>query len=102
MATMARKLRDVTRDFARGEVALETLRGAARKERLDLRLADELLRLISDWERNAPVTSAWSRNELRERAEQLLPTVAPPRTPSGQDNAASMYAAGLRGQRRQD
>ena len=97
---MARKLRDVTRDFARGEVPLETLRSAARAERLDRYLADRLLQLISEWENSDWANSAWSRDELRDRADRLVPAAAPPTPASGKDNAASMYAAGLRGQRR--
>lgn len=94
-------LRDITRDFARGEAPLEALRAAARAEPVDRRLADEILALISEWERSAWVASAWSRNELRARAKQLVPP-APPAEPSRQDAAASMYEAGLRGQRRRD
>ncbi|MGH2919995.1 MAG: hypothetical protein ACRDLS_15545, partial [Solirubrobacteraceae bacterium] len=94
-------LRDVTREFARGEAPLEALRGAARAERGDRRLADEILKLITEWESSAWSASAWSRNELRARAKSLVPP-APPASTSRQDPATSMYEAGLRGQRRRD
>ncbi len=93
-------LRNVTREFARGETPLEALRQAARAERSDRRLADEILKLITEWEDSA-WDSALSRNELRARAKQLVPP-PPPEPTSRQDATASMYEAGLRGQRRRD
>jgi hypothetical protein len=96
---MPSNLRDVTRDFARHEAALETLRAAAHEERFDRRLADEILKLITEWENSPSSASAWSRNALRERAKQLVPP-APEVSTRRQDPAAAMYSAGLRGQRR--
>lgn len=95
-------LRDVTREFGRGETALETLRAAARAEGVDRRLADDILRLIGEWEKGPSTGSAWSRNELRARAKQLIPPDAPAATepPRRKDPTETMYAAGVRGQRR--
>lgn len=85
-------MRDVTRAFGIGEATLEDLREAAMAERVDRQLADAVLRLIAEWE-----TSAWTRNEFRTRARDLLPATPPPsRRPEGE----SLYEAGLRGQRR--
>ena len=85
-------LRDVTRAFGIGEATLDTWREAAHAERTDRQLAEAVLRLIAEWE-----NSAWSRNEFRTRARQLIPPLPPPpRRP----NDTSIYDAGLRGQRR--
>ncbi|MGH2919343.1 MAG: hypothetical protein ACRDLS_12220 [Solirubrobacteraceae bacterium] len=98
---MPSNLADVTRDFGRGEAPLEALRRAAHAERSDGRLADEILRLIAEWESGAWTASSWSRNELRARAKQLVPA-AEPAPPARQDPTTAMYEAGLRGQRRRD
>ena len=97
---MGSKLRTVARQFARGEVALETLRTAAHAEHFDGYLADEILRAIAAWEDGAWPNSAWARDELRVRVEQLTPAAEPARA-KPQDATAAMYAAGIRGQRRQ-
>jgi hypothetical protein len=101
-APMAANLRDVTRDFARGQVALETWRAAARAERADRQLADAVLMLINEWESKAMAQSVRARNELRARAKQLLPPepVTPPASTYRRDPSESIYAAGLRGQKR--
>ena len=99
---MAVKLRDVIREFALGDVSLETLRAAAHAEIAERDLADKLLQLIGEWERSAWPNSAWSRNELRDRAKQLVPKApeAAPKRLTGAEAAASMYATGVRGRRR--
>ena len=86
--------------FARGEATLEDLREAARKEPVDRLVADRLLKLISDWERHAVAkTAPWYREELRDRAGEIVPPLDPePEKPK--DYAATMYETGLRGQRR--
>lgn len=102
---MPTNLRDVARDFGRGEATLETLRAAARTERGDRELADQVLKLIMDWETGGQTHSDRSRTDLRLRVKQLVP--AAPTAPassaaSGSRRPAgeSLYAAGLRGQRR--
>jgi hypothetical protein len=97
---MPPNLRDVTREFARGQAPLETLRRAAREEPIDRQLADGILKLIADWERTRSPASAWSRNDLRARAKELVPP-DPPASSSRRNPTESMYEAGLRGQRRQ-
>jgi len=89
------RLSDVTRDFARGDTSLEALRAAARAERMHRHLADEILRLITEWE-NSGDNSTSSRNELRARAKRLVPPDPPPR----KEPAESFYEPGLRGQKR--
>lgn len=101
---MAPDLRDVTREFARGEATLETLRAAARSERSDRQLAEAVLQLIARCESAARTDSARARarDDLRDRAKQLVP--AAPAAPAGSTNrrppGESIYEAGLRGQRR--
>jgi hypothetical protein len=99
---MPTRLRDVAHDFALGQVALETLRRAAHDEVVDRRLADEILKAIADWERSPSPQGAYARNELRARAKQLVPSApaAEPEAKRDKDPTASMYEAGLRGQRR--
>ena len=92
-------LREVTLEFSRGEASLGTLRGAAHAERIHRPLADEILKLIADWENSPWGDNARSRNELRARAKQLVPA-APAAAKKPVDAAAAMYGAGLRGQRR--
>jgi hypothetical protein len=94
---MRRRLREVAREFALGEAPLETLRLAARDERLNIGLAEELLRLIADWENSPWSTSASSRDELRERVRVLVPAQEKTDTVN---YTAAMYGAGIRGQRR--
>lgn len=98
---MRHSLKNVTREFVLGVATLGTWREAARAEPVDRRLADEILRVISDWENTSWPDIARARNELRERAERLVPP-APPDEPERrkQDPATAMYEAGLRGQRR--
>jgi len=100
---MAPKLRDVTRDFALGVATLGTWRAAARAESADRRLADEILKLITEWENTTWPDMTRARAELRARAERLAPPAAPdePAPRTKQDATAAMYEAGLRGQRRQ-
>lgn len=100
---MVANLRNVTRDFARGQTTLETLRRAARTEPVDRRLADRLLALITDWENGPWTASTRARNELRARARLLLPPDPPDPPPAARskDATTSMYEAGFRGQRRQ-
>ena len=101
---MPPSLRDVTRDFALGEATLETLRAAARAERSNRPLADEILRLIGECERSGRTDSARVRamHDLRDRAKALAPpgpaarAASDARRPPGE----SIYEAGLRGQRR--
>ena len=97
---MAEKLTDVTRAFGRGETSLESLRAAARKERVHRQLADALLALITEWETTATDNSVSSREKLRDRAKALVPPDPPPPKPSPQDATAAMYGPGLRGQQR--
>lgn len=96
---MPSRLREVTQEFARGDTTLEALRQAAREEIRDRVIADQVLRLISDWESNTADKSAWARNELRERAGQLVPAPLPP-PPEKKDYTKTMYDTGLRGQKR--
>ena len=99
---MPPNLRDVTRDFGRGQTTLESWRGAARAERDDRQLAAEVLKLIADWESSAWKDSVRSREDLRARAKQLVPAApaAPPESASRRGPKSSIYDAGLRGQRR--
>jgi hypothetical protein len=99
---MQYKLRETARAFALGEVPLEVVRDLARAERLDIQVAEALLRVIADWERGGRVNSPSARNELRERVGQVVPAtmVEPEKKKSGSEYAANMYATGLRGQRR--
>ncbi len=99
---MASNLRNVTRDFVLGVATLGTWREAARGESVDRRLADEILKAISDWEATTWPDLARARNELRTRAERLVPAgpPEPPESKRKQDPATAMYEAGLRGQRR--
>ena len=90
------RLREVTREFARGEAPLETLRRAALREPIDRPLADGLLQLIAEWENGAWPNSRWARSELRDRAERLVPAAPEPRKRT-EDATATMYGAGLRG-----
>lgn len=96
---MPPNLRDVTREFGRGEATLETLRQAARAERLDRPVADQILRLITDWENSPGSETDRAKNELRARVKQLVPPEPPP-SASRREPGESIYAAGLRGQRR--
>ncbi|HWH23723.1 MAG TPA: hypothetical protein VNW68_02395 [Candidatus Limnocylindria bacterium] len=92
-------LRDVAREFARGETTLEVLRAAARTERMDRHVAEEILKLISAWESRAWPDVDRARNDLRAGVKQLVPADPPPsasRRPPGE----SIYDAGFRGQRR--
>ena len=89
---MQTRLRDVTRAFGIGEATLEDLREAANAERVDRQMADEVLRLIADWERRQ-----YPRNELRSHVRSITP---PPPPPSRHPPGESLYDAGLRGQRR--
>ena len=86
---VSRDLRDVSRDFGLGNATLEDLREAAQAERIHRQAADQILKLITEWE-----NSAWSRNELRMRVRQLTPP--PPQSPRG----ATFYDAGLKAKRR--
>ena len=99
---MQYKLRETARAFALGEVPLDTVRQAARDERLDRHVADSLLRVIEDWEQGGRVNSPYARNELRERVGQVVPAVnaAEKKKLSGSEYATNMYETGLRGQRR--
>ncbi len=99
---MPPNLRNVTRDFVLGVATLGTWREAARAEPVDRRLADEILKTISTWEATTWPDLARARNELRTRAEQLVPA-APLESPESKrkvDPTTAMYEAGLRGQRR--
>lgn len=102
LGCMPPDLRDVTRDFGRGQTTLESWRGAARAERDDRQLAAEVLKLIADWENSAWRDSVRSREDLRARAKQLVPAApaAPPASASRRGPKSSIYDAGLRGQRR--
>jgi hypothetical protein len=99
---MPADLRDVTREFGRGQTTLENLREAARAEPRDRQLAGALLQLIAEWESTAVTVSVRSRSELRARIRQLVPPDPPasPEASARRDPAESIYAAGLRGQRR--
>jgi len=96
---MPSSLRELTREFARGEAPLETLRGAARAERTDRHLADRILALISEWERGGRTDSHWSRNELRDRAKKLVPDIPVKTVASRRDPTEIMYNAGIKGRR---
>ncbi len=99
---MAQNLTHVTRAFGRGEATLETLRAAARAERGDRRLAETILQLITDWENSGWTDSEVSRTQLRIRVKQLVPAAptTPPASTYRRDPSESLYAAGLRGQKR--
>ena len=99
---MSTNLRDLTRAFGRGEATLESLRGAARAERDDRQLADEVLTLITHWENSPVKDTARARDDLRVRAKKLVPPDPPAATvsKSRREPAKSIYEAGLRGQRR--
>jgi hypothetical protein len=99
---MQYKLRETARAFALGEVPLEVVRDTARAERLDIQVAESLLRVIADWERGGRVNSPYARNELRERVGQVVPAVKEEteKKKSGSYYTANMYETGLRGQRR--
>src|SRR5687767_13313607 len=99
---MPPNLRDVARDFGRGEATLESLRGAARAERGDRQLADGILRLIAGWENSPQRHSVRSREDLRAEVKQLVPPEppAPSASTSRRPPGESIYEAGLRGQRR--
>jgi hypothetical protein len=96
--------RDVVRDFSLGDATLDMLRSAARAESSDRQMANEILKLIADWERTPWTDSVVAKNELRARAKQLVPAAPPPgsrgRRDPNVDPATAMYEAGLRGQRR--
>ncbi|HEV2060949.1 MAG TPA: hypothetical protein VGR11_16485 [Solirubrobacteraceae bacterium] len=99
---MPPNLRDVTRDFGRGEATLESLRAAARAEHRDRQLANEILTLIGEWENSPQKDSVRSRDDLRARAKKLVPPAPPdpPASTSRRPPGESIYDAGLRGQRR--
>ena len=99
---MPENLRNVTREFAHGEATLGTWRAAARTERGDRRLADEILRLITEWENTTWPDIARARNELRSRAERLVPAAPPepPESKRSKDPTTAMYEAGIRGHHR--
>ena len=102
---MPSDLRELTRQFGRGETTLEALRMAARAENRDRGLADQLLQLIREWEISPLRASERAKNDLREAAENLVPPPPPPLAPSSsarRDPSESIYAAGLRGQKRRD
>ncbi len=99
---MAQNLRALTREFSLGVVTFGAWREAARVERVDRRLADEILRVIREWESTSWPDVARARNELRLRADKIVPP-APLDAPAPKrkvDPATAMYEAGLRGQRR--
>ena len=96
---MGGHLRDATRAFYRGEITLDMLRAAAHAERMDRQLADGILRLISEFERNPWAATDRVRNELRDRAKAMIPPDPPPSS-GRREPGESLYAAGLRGQRR--
>lgn len=99
---MAFDLRDVTRKFGRGEATLHTLRDAARAERVDRQLAEQVLKLIMEWENSGRTNNDHARSELRMRVKALVPA-APTAAAAGQRRRASgnsFYEPGLRGQRR--
>jgi len=96
---MPSNLRAVTRSFVHGEIPLEALRDAARTEFTNRPMADQILKLISEWEHSKWRDAAWSRNELRARVEDLIPAIPDPskEKKTGAAAAAAMYDAGLRG-----
>lgn len=75
------------------------MRVAAQREPIDRTVADALLKLITDWERDGRSNSPYARNELRERAGLLVPA-APDPSSRPKDYTKNMYDTGLRGQRR--
>lgn len=102
---MPANLRDVARAFGRGEATLEMLRAAARAAPGDRQLADQVLKLIMDWESSGLTHTVRSRTDLRMRVKALVP--APPPAPNapapGERRRASgnsLYEPGLRGQKR--
>jgi hypothetical protein len=100
---MASTLRTTTRKFVHGELPLEALREAARREFTNRRMADEILKLISEWENGTSPDSAWARSALRDRVEDLLPSIPEPsKKRDGASAAAAMYEAGLRGNLRRE
>lgn len=86
---MSPELREVARQFGIGNATLEDLREAASDERINRRAADEMLKLIAEWEHRGG-----SRNELRTRVRDLIPP--PPRHPDG----GTFYDAGIKAQQR--
>jgi len=99
---MLAKLTELARDFGRGQVSLTTLREAARCERSNRRLADEILRLIAAWEDSPTAQSMTARDDLRWNVKLLVPP-EPEVSPSSKrrkEPTESIYAAGLRGQQR--
>lgn len=100
---MPSSLRETTRKFVHGEVPLEALRQVARREFLNRHMADEILKLISDWENSTYRNSAWARSALRDRVEDLLPSIPEPsKKRDGASAAAAMYESGLRGNLRRE
>ena len=99
---MASNLRALTREFSLGAVTFGTWREAARMEAVDRRLADDILRLISEWENTEWPDIARAREALRARVDQLVPPAAldAPEPKRKVDPTTAMYEAGLRGQRR--
>ena len=99
---MAPNLTDVTRAFYRGEATLETLRRAARAEGSDRHLAARILGLITDWENSGWTESEASRSALRLQVKQAVPPppTTSPKSTYHRDPAESLYAAGIRGQKR--
>lgn len=95
-------LREITRQFGRGEATLESLRGAALGEHRDRQLAGEILTLINAWERDPYKDSVRCRNDLRAHIKQLVPPApaAAEASKSRREPGESLYAAGLRGQQR--
>ncbi len=102
-------LREIAREFGRGETTLAALRSAASSEPFDRHLAQSLLRAIGEFEASGRTTSPQARIELRERVKELAPARPgeeddeglPPLEREWQargDPAAAMYQCGIRGQ----
>lgn len=90
-------MREAARAFGLGEITLEDLREAARADKLDRPLADQLLRMIAEWETSPRRHSDWARKEFRATVRKLAP--AEPAVDK-REHRESLYEAGLRGQQR--